>query len=150
MSEINEVNGAIEDVDNGDGCFCWHHRTIRHIDSRFEGWGVASDDPEDDVYITAHEFSYTGTKTGAEYDGFTHCHSVAQSKQEAEWILQAYNFPPVVEVDEADHYEDEYGFPAYKKFVWLDKKVKRVAKKEVEEADNNVIHTNEVKQGVTK
>jgi len=142
MSEINEVNGAIEDVDNGDGCFCWHHRTIRHIDSRFAGWGVASDDPEDDVYITAHEVSYTG----AEYDGFTYCHSVAQSKQEAEWILQAYNFPPIAEVDEADRYEDEYGFPTYKKFVWLDKKVKRVVK----EVDNNVIHTNEVKQGELK
>ena len=130
MSEVNEV----EDDNDNDGCCCWHYRTIRHIDSRFAGWGVASADPEDDVYVTAHEAFYTGE----EYDAFTFSHSVAQSKQEAEWILQAYNFPPIAEVDDADLSNDEYGFPTYSKFVWLDKRLK---KSEVKEADNNVINT---------
>ena len=128
MSEVNEVE------DDNDGCCCWHYRTIRHVDSRFAGWGVASADPEDDTYVTVHEAIYTGE----EYDGFTFGNVYSQSKQEAEWILQAYNFPPIAEVDDADLSNDEYGFPTYSKFVWLDKRLK---KSEVKEADNNVINT---------
>ena len=98
--------------ENEDGMFYWHYRTVRHINSNYPF----------ETYLTAHEFSYVSC-TGAEYDGFSFAQSVAMSKQEANWISEAYDLPPVIEVDDADMEEDEYGFPHYKKYVWLDKKV---------------------------
>ncbi len=95
------------------GTFHWHYRTIRHVDSRMAALGL------DEPYETAHEFSYTG----AEYDGCSFAKCVAMSKEEAVWISDAYDSPPAIEVDDADEVEDEYGFPDYKKYVWLDKKV---------------------------
>ena len=92
-----------------------HYRTIRHIDSRF---------PDSEPYETAHEFSFDDEALVPEYDGFTFCHSHAFSKEEAQWILRAYDYPPVIEVDDADHhFRDEYGFPDYTKYKWLDKQV---------------------------
>jgi hypothetical protein len=91
----------------------WHYRTIRHIDSTF---------PEDEPFETVHEFSYDEDGNG-EYDGFTFSHSHAFSKTEAQLILSAYDFLPVVEVDEAKFKLDEYGFPDYTEYKWLNKKV---------------------------
>ena len=102
----------METNENEDGMSYWHHRTIRHINSKYPF-------DETETYLTAHEFSYTG----AEYDGFSFSQAVSMSKQEANWISEAYDLPPVLEVDDADMEEDEYGFPNYKKYVWLDKKV---------------------------
>jgi hypothetical protein len=92
----------------------WHYRTIRHIDSRW---------PDTEPYETAHEFSYDPDAITPEYDGFcpSPCH--AMSKEEAQWILDAYNHPPAIEVDDADHLKDEYGFDDYTKYKWLDKRV---------------------------
>ena len=112
MTENIETVVPFEDMD--EGTFCWHHRTIRHIDSRMAALGI-----EDEPYETAHEFSYTG----AEYDGFSFAKCVAMSKEEAVWISEAYDLPPVIEVDDADEIEDEHGFPDYTKYVLLDKKV---------------------------
>lgn len=96
-----------------------HYRTIRHIDSRF---------PDTEPYETAHEFSFDDEALDVpeyvpEYNGFSFCHSHAMSKEEAQWILRAYDYPPVVEVDDADYVKDEYGFDDYKKYTWLDKAV---------------------------
>jgi hypothetical protein len=96
----------------------WHYRTIRHIDSKF---------PDTEPYETAHEFSYDHNAKEPEYDGFTFAHSHAMSKEEAQWILDAYNHPPAIEVDDSDHEIIEYGQPNYTKYKWLDK---RVPKKE--------------------
>lgn len=93
-----------------DKCFQWHHRTIRHIDS-------SRDDHE--PYCTAHEFGYSGTQ----YDGLSFCDAVAQSREEAEWIVEAFSVEPVIEVDEVDFEVDEYGFPSYTKFQWLNRTV---------------------------
>lgn len=92
----------------------WHHRTIRHIDSTF---------PDTEPYETVHEFSFDDDATNPEYDGFTFAYSHAMSKEEAQWILDAYNHPPAIEVDDADYKEDEYRFPDYTKYKWLDKRV---------------------------
>lgn len=92
----------------------WHYRTIRHIDTTF---------PDTEPYETVHEFSFDEDATNPEYDGFTFCHSYACSKEEAQRILKAYDFPPAIEVDDADHCKDEYGFDDYKKYKWLDKTV---------------------------
>ena len=107
-----------------EGTFHWHYRTIRHVDSRLATWGLEADNPDDDVYITAHEFSYTGT----EYDVCSFAKCAAMNKDEAGWIRDAYDLPPVIEVDDADEVEDEHGFPAYTKYVWLDKTVVRSVK----------------------
>ena len=90
----------------------WHYRTIRHIDSQF---------PDTEPYETVHEFSFPDE--GGEYDGFTFSDSVVMSKQEAQWILDAYNYPPAIEVDDSDHEIIEYGQPNYTKYKWLDKTV---------------------------
>ena len=79
-----------------DGMFHWHHRTIEHI---------YSPDPEDEPYLTVHEFTFTGD----EYDGFTFEQASPLSKQEAEWILKAFDEPPVVRVDDASMSQDEHG-----------------------------------------
>jgi hypothetical protein len=91
-----------------------HYRTIRHIDSTF----LATE-----PYETVHEFSLDEDAINPEYDGFSFSHSYACSKEEAQWILSAYDYPPVIEVDDADHFRDEYGFDDYKKYKWLDKTV---------------------------
>ena len=108
-SVVFGIDGVMDE-----GTFCWHYRTIRHVDSRLAALGI-----EDEPYETAHEFSYTGT----EYDGCSFAKCVAMSKEEAVWISNAYDDPPAIEVDDADEIEDEYGFPDYTKYVWLDKKV---------------------------
>ena len=107
-SVVFGIDGVMDE-----GTFWWHYRTIRHVDSRMAALGI-----EDEPYETAHEFSYTG----AEYDGFSFAKCVAMSKEEAVWISEAYDLPPVIEVDDADEIEDEHGFPDYTKYVWLDKK----------------------------
>ena len=96
----------------------WHHRTIRHIDSKF---------PDTEPYETVHEFMFDEENPNPEYDGFTFAHSYAFSKEEAQWILDAYNHPPAIEVDDADHTKDEYGFDDYKQYKWLDKTVPKKA-----------------------
>ena len=107
----------------------WHHRTIRHIDSRY---------PDDDEpFYTAHEFSFEDN----EYDGFTFGDSVAQSKEEAEMIFDAFDYPPVIEVDEADFEMQETPFgerPHYTKYVWLNKDVN--VKKLKENHEHNETH----------
>ena len=93
--------------------FSWHHRTIRHIDSRF---------PDEEPYETVHEFSFTGE----EYDSFSFSIAIAMSKEQAQWIRDAYDHPPVIEVDEADFEPEETSFghfPSYKKHKWLNKTV---------------------------
>jgi hypothetical protein len=44
--------------------------------------------------------------------------------EEAEWILKAFDEPPVVRVDDASIFRHEYGFTDYKKWEWLERKVK--------------------------
>ena len=107
-SVVFGIDGVMDE-----GTFCWHYRTIRHVDSRMAALGL------DEPYETAHEFSYTGT----EYDGCSFAKCVAMSKEEAVWISEAYDLPPVIEVDDADEIEEEHGFPDYTKYVWLDRKV---------------------------
>jgi len=94
-----------------DGMFHWHHRTIEHI---------YSTDPEDEPYLTVHEFTFTGN----EYEGFTFEQASPCSKQEAEWILKAFDYPPVVRVDDASMFQDDLGSIEYTKWEWLERKVK--------------------------
>lgn len=97
--------------DTEEGMFYWHHRTIEHINSKH---------PEDEPYLTVHEFSHTNGK----YDGFTFSEASPQSKQEAQWILDAFNAPPVVRVDDATMTTDQCGFPDYEKWEWINQTVK--------------------------
>lgn len=61
----------IEEMEDDDCSFSWHHRTIRHIDSRF---------PDEEPYETVHEFTFTDE----EYDGFSFSIATAMSKEEEE------------------------------------------------------------------
>jgi hypothetical protein len=92
----------------------WHHRTIRHIDSRY---------PETEPYETVHEFSFDRFALNPEYDGWSFSYAAALSKQEAQWMMEAYNLPPVMEVDDASYSVDAQGTPDYADYKWLDKEV---------------------------
>ena len=100
-----------------DGMFHWHHRTIEHIDSRH---------PEEEPYLTVHEFSFKGN----EYEGFTFSQASPLSKQEAKWILKAFDYPPVIRVDDASIFQDGHGYIEYRKWEWLERKVKSKGDKE--------------------
>ena len=106
----------VEEVDDDAECsFSWHYRIIRHIDSRF---------PDEEPYETAHEF-IIGDE---EYASFSFSVATAMSKEEAQRIRNAFDYPPVIEVDEADFEfeETDFGpFPRYKKYTWLDRTVKQ-------------------------
>jgi hypothetical protein len=112
----------VEEVeDDTGGSFSWHHRTIRHIDSRF---------PDEEPYETAHEFTFTGKqgRNTTQYDSFSFSIAIAMSKEEAQRIADAYDYPPVIEVDEADFEAEETSFghfPSYRKYKWLDRNVKQ-------------------------
>jgi hypothetical protein len=98
---------------NGD-LFCWHYRTIRHVDST---------DPTEPPYFTVHEFSFD---KGKDYDGFSFTTTSPRSKEEALAMAKAFDYPPVIEVDENDYEADvtAFGtFDSYRKYTWLDKKV---------------------------
>ena len=113
VEEVEEV-GDTGEHDSGSS-FSWHHRTIRHIDSRF---------PDEEPYETTHEFTFTGKQ----YDSFSFSIAIAMSKEEAQRIADAYDYPPVIEVDEADFEAEETSFghfPSYKKYKWLDRNVKQ-------------------------
>lgn len=108
-TKINEET----EVEERDEPFYWHHRTIEHINSRF---------PDHEPYLTVHEFTHTRGK----YDGFVISEASPRSKQEAQWILNAFDAPPVVRVDDASITEDACGFEDYDKWEWLDREVKKV------------------------
>lgn len=94
----------------------WHYRTMRHINSNF---------PEDEPFETAHQFNYDHNGTGEAYESFSFEDAISLCKEDAQRILQAYDSPPAIEVDEANYKEDEYGSPDYTEYEWLDKRVTR-------------------------
>lgn len=94
--------------------FNWHYRTIRHY--------YRDPADEEDAYYTVHEFAYDiGTTT---YSGWCFKPEAPLSKQECEWMLQAYDFPPVLQVDDALMQNDEMGNPIWYEYEVLDLTVK--------------------------
>ena len=87
----------------------WEHRTIRHVNTKF---------PSEPAYFTVHEFYI---ETG-EYIGYQNSPASPMSKKEAEWMSQAFDRDPVVEVDDATIETDSDGESIYKKMTWLNKK----------------------------
>ena len=71
----------------------WHYRTIKHY---------YKDPNETDVYYTAHEFYWDGDKKKSKpkYNGWSWCPQAPMSKEECEWMLLAYDKPPVFIVDD--------------------------------------------------
>lgn len=90
----------------------WHHRTIEYIDSNY---------PDEEPLLMAHEFFIVDSLN--KYDSFSTQPAVAMSKQEAKWIYEAYNYPPIVQVDLAEVTYDECGHCCFEKYVWLDRDV---------------------------
>jgi hypothetical protein len=87
----------------------WHHRTIKHIDST---------DKDDEPYLTVHEF-FAEMKDGATvYTGFSTEPASPRTLYEAKWIVDAFNHPPAVEIDDSTMRTDEMGFPDYD-YRWL-------------------------------
>lgn len=85
----------------------WHHRTIKHIHSTI---------PDEEVYYTVHEFYYDKkVKNVPVYDAFTQSPAYPCSKEEATFILKAYDYPPAVIVDDASIDNDE----GYVTYAWL-------------------------------
>lgn len=88
-------------------CDQWEHRTIRHVNSKFN----------DDPYLTVHEFYIEN----GEYIGYQASPASPMSKQEADWINQAFDRDPVIEVDDATSETDSNGLVTYKTKTWLNK-----------------------------
>jgi hypothetical protein len=89
--------------------FHWHYRTIKHYYK----------DPNDaDAYHTVHEFAYDiGATT---YSGWSFRPETPLSKQECAWMLDAYELPPVFEVDDAKMKFDAIGDPHWDEYETLD------------------------------
>lgn len=96
--------------------FYWHHRTIRHY---YKDAGN-----EEDAYYTVHEFTHDEGDT--QYNGWSFQPQTPVSKRECEMMLAAYDLPPVMQVDDAKQKVDEYGFPNWEEYEWLDNQVRKV------------------------
>ena len=96
--------------------FYWHHRVIKHY--------YKNPNNEGDVYYTVHEFTHEDGSDS--YSGWCFKPEAPMSKQECEWMLAAYDLPPVMQVDDAKQKVDEYGFIYWEEYEWLDNQVRKV------------------------
>lgn len=87
----------------------WEHRTIRHVNTSL---------PNEAPYFTVHEFYIEN----GEYIGYQNSPASPMSKEELEWMKQAFDRDPVVEVDDATIETDADGDITYTKRTWLNKK----------------------------
>lgn len=81
----------------------WNHRTALHYDSAH---------PDIEEYLSVHEVYY---EESGEIHLWNPNPASPRDKEEAGWIVKAFDKPPVIRVDDAsfkkvaDGYGDEYG-----------------------------------------
>jgi len=99
----------------------WNHRTVVHRNTNPNAL-------HEEDYLTVHEIYYSvGENTGddsTDAEGppeMLWCPSEAspRTKQEAQWIMNAFDKPPIAWVDDASITYGECGSVDYKKWGWL-------------------------------
>jgi hypothetical protein len=87
----------------------WNYRLVRHRNSN---------DTEEPTYTTVHEVFY-GDDGGVQLLAFSE--ASPRTKEEAEWIVKAFDEPVVAWVDDATITHDihECGCPDYTSWGWM-------------------------------
>jgi hypothetical protein len=85
----------------------WNHRLIEHRNSKQK---------DAEIWYSVHEIYY-GDKGKPKM--WAPAPASPRSKEEAQWIMNAFDFPVVAWVDDATWHRDENGFENYRKWKWI-------------------------------